>query len=185
VPVTVNATPAAFITPNGTLCSNDLPILLTANDASGTSTPSYQWKKNGVNVPLATNTTYSATTTGSYSVIITSSGCPNESSPVVINTSVAPIIINPANVSINCGDNTNINVVSSYSNSYAYSAALTIPTIGTASSYPASVVVSGVPIGAILKSVTLNGLTHTFPADIDMVLQSPTNTNVILMSDEV
>jgi subtilisin-like proprotein convertase family protein len=49
--------------------------------------------------------------------------------------------------------------------------------------YPATITVSGVPAGAIVKNVIINGLSHTFPDDIDMVLQSPSGTNVILMSD--
>jgi hypothetical protein len=37
--------------------------------------------------------------------------------------------------------------------------------------------------GVRIKSVSINGLTHTFPSDIDIVLQSPTGTNVVIMSD--
>jgi hypothetical protein len=66
----------------------------------------------------------------------------------------------------------------------------TIPGTGTgtgtgepANPYPATITASGVPAGATVKSVTINGLSHTFPDDIDIVLQSPTGTNVILMSD--
>lgn len=49
--------------------------------------------------------------------------------------------------------------------------------------YPTSIAVSGVPTGALVKEIKINGLTHTFPDDIDIVLQSPSGTNVILMSD--
>lgn len=59
----------------------------------------------------------------------------------------------------------------------------TIPSVGTATPYPAIITVSGVPAGAIVKNVTINGLTHTFSSDIDILLQSPTGTNVVLMSD--
>ena len=52
------------------------------------------------------------------------------------------------------------------------------------SPYPASVTVSGVPTtGVKVKSVVLKGLSHTWSDDIDVVLQSPTGTNVTLMSD--
>lgn len=50
--------------------------------------------------------------------------------------------------------------------------------------YPWTVNVSGVPAsGVVVESVTLNGVTHTYPDDLDILLQSPTGTNVILMSD--
>jgi len=45
-------------------------------------------------------------------------------------------------------------------------------------------VVTGLPTsGVTIKSVTLNGVSHTFPSDIDVVLQSPNGTYVVLMSD--
>jgi subtilisin-like proprotein convertase family protein len=66
----------------------------------------------------------------------------------------------------------------------------TIPGTGTgtgtgapADPYPSAITVSGVPAGAIVKEIKINGLSHTFPDDIDIVVQSPTGTNVILMSD--
>jgi len=62
----------------------------------------------------------------------------------------------------------------------------TIPAVGTsgiASPYPATITVSGVPAGAVVKEVKINGLSHTWSDDIDIVLQSPSGTNVIIMSD--
>jgi subtilisin-like proprotein convertase family protein len=56
-------------------------------------------------------------------------------------------------------------------------------TSGIANPYPATINVSGVPAGAIVKEVKINGISHTWSDDIDIVLQSPTGTNVILMSD--
>src|SRR5687768_7066494 len=54
---------------------------------------------------------------------------------------------------------------------------------GTATPYPSTITVSSLPVGSTFKSVTLNGISHTFPSDIDIVLKSPTGTNVIIMSD--
>jgi subtilisin-like proprotein convertase family protein len=50
--------------------------------------------------------------------------------------------------------------------------------------YPSNISVSGLPTsGVSIKSVNINGLSHTWSDDIDIVLQSPTGTNVVLMSD--
>lgn len=62
----------------------------------------------------------------------------------------------------------------------------TIPgsgTSGVANPYPATITVSGVPAGALVKEVTINGLSHTWGDDVDIVLQSPSGENVILVSD--
>src|SRR5687767_13513916 len=62
----------------------------------------------------------------------------------------------------------------------------TIPATGTsgiANPYPATITVSGVPALATVKEVKINGLSHTWSDDVDIVLQSPTGTNVIIMSD--
>lgn len=54
----------------------------------------------------------------------------------------------------------------------------------TGSPYPANITVSGLPAaGAKVKSVALKGISHTWSDDIDILLQSPSGTNVTLMSD--
>jgi subtilisin-like proprotein convertase family protein len=68
--------------------------------------------------------------------------------------------------------------------SFANPAAITINDVAPASPYPSAITVSGLPVsGTTVRSVTLNGFSHTFPSDVDVVLQSPTGQNVILMSD--
>ena len=59
----------------------------------------------------------------------------------------------------------------------------TIPANGTATPYPDIISVSGVPAGALVKEVKINGLNHSWSDDVDIVLQSPSGTNVVLMSD--
>jgi subtilisin-like proprotein convertase family protein len=68
--------------------------------------------------------------------------------------------------------------------------AITVPGTGTgaatgapANPYPDVLAVSGLPSGTTVSSVTINGFTHTFPSDVDIVLRSPSGQNVILMSD--
>jgi len=60
---------------------------------------------------------------------------------------------------------------------------LSVPSVGPANPYPSSLVVSNVA-GVVNKvSVRLNGFTHTYPADVDILLVSPTGQKVLLMSD--
>ncbi|HEY1017147.1 MAG TPA: hypothetical protein VGE07_30815 [Herpetosiphonaceae bacterium] len=66
---------------------------------------------------------------------------------------------------------------------YINPAAITIPESGTASPYPSTIAVSGVTGNITKARVRLNGLSHTFPDDIDVLLVGPTGRAVILMSD--
>ena len=56
-------------------------------------------------------------------------------------------------------------------------------TSGPASPYPSSINISGVT-GTVSKvTVTFNGLSHTNPDDLDMLLVGPTGQKILLMSD--
>ena len=66
---------------------------------------------------------------------------------------------------------------------FANTGAISIPTSGIASPYPSNISTSGFT-GLITKvTVSLFGLTHTFPRDIDILLVGPAGQNIILMSD--
>jgi subtilisin-like proprotein convertase family protein len=54
---------------------------------------------------------------------------------------------------------------------------------GAASLYPAPITVSGVGTQLTAISVTLNGFSHAYPADVDVLLVGPNGQNVMLMSD--
>jgi uncharacterized repeat protein (TIGR01451 family) len=57
-----------------------------------------------------------------------------------------------------------------------------IPDHGAASLYPSTIHVSGLT-GVVTKAtVTLNGLTHSFPRDVNVLLVSPTGGKALLMS---
>lgn len=63
-------------------------------------------------------------------------------------------------------------------------APITIPSSGNGSLYPSPIVVTGLPTsGAVVENVVIAGLSHTWSNDVDVLLQSPTGVNVILMSD--
>ena len=63
-------------------------------------------------------------------------------------------------------------------------ALITINDAGPGSPYPSNIAVSGLPTsGVSVNNVVLTGINHTWGDDIDILLQSPTGQNVVLMSD--
>jgi len=76
VAITVNALPAATITPAGSLniCQGST-VLLNANTGAGLS---YQWLENGSNITGATTASYNANHNSAYTVVVTdSNACMN------------------------------------------------------------------------------------------------------------
>ena len=68
---------------------------------------------------------------------------------------------------------------------FSNTASITIPDVGAGSPYPSSITVSGVA-GTVSKvTVALNGLNHTFPSDVDMLLVGPTGQKFVLLSDVI
>ncbi len=74
------AYPTATITAAGptNFCMGGSVTINANTNASFT----YQWKKDGANISGATNASYTATTAGNYSVVITNLGCSGTSSPI-------------------------------------------------------------------------------------------------------
>jgi uncharacterized repeat protein (TIGR01451 family) len=66
---------------------------------------------------------------------------------------------------------------------FANSAYISIPEIGAATPYPSSILVS-VPASQLVSKVTatLQGFTHTFPHDVNVVLESPSGQQTLLMA---
>ncbi len=62
-------------------------------------------------------------------------------------------------------------------------APITIPDTGPANPYPSPITVSGVSGSILNVELTLFQLSHTFPADLDMLLVGPGGQSVIFMSD--
>jgi uncharacterized repeat protein (TIGR01451 family) len=72
------------------------------------------------------------------------------------------------------------------SNTQTNATSISIPATGNkgkANPYPSSISVAGVT-GTVAKvTVTLLGLSHSYPADVDVLLVGPSGQNVLLMSD--
>jgi gliding motility-associated-like protein len=64
--------------------------LLTATGYSGS--PTFQWVKDGLNIPAATAATYAVTVTGSYAVIVTDGGGSVTYGPIVISATTNPVV---------------------------------------------------------------------------------------------
>lgn len=184
--LTVNPLPVVNAGPNG-LCA---PVTLTA---SGTSGVTYAWlPATGLNTTTGPTVIATPTTTTVYTVTgtVTATGCQNSASVTVLGTPATPVITPAAPVI--CAGVIQPLTVAPTTMTVTYSgSSLLIPGTGTgagtgapASVYPATINVSGLPAtGARVKSVSLNGLSHTFPADVDVLVQSPTGTNVVVLSD--
>jgi uncharacterized protein (TIGR02145 family) len=85
--------PTASITANGSLnlCAGNSITLSAANNANAVS---YQWRKNGINIPGATSQTLVVSQSGTYSVVIANQACP-ATSAVVSNTLTIQVFPNP------------------------------------------------------------------------------------------
>ena len=66
---------------------------------------------------------------------------------------------------------------------FANPAPIAIPQLGAATTYPSSITVTGVSGAITHLAVRLNGLSHTYPRDIDIKLVAPDGRRVLLMSD--
>ncbi|MDQ6631193.1 MAG: proprotein convertase P-domain protein, partial [Verrucomicrobiota bacterium] len=69
--------------------------------------------------------------------------------------------------------------------SFANTNVITINDNTIATPYPSGILVAGIPANEKIDkiTVTFHNLSHTYPADIDILLLGPTGTNLILFSD--
>lgn len=124
-----------------------------------------------------------------YRALVQSTGCSASYSASSTITYIASgvgalTIINDNGTTLCQGDPTLLTAVGLTTNVFTSTAAITIPSSGTATPYPSTITVSGLPTtGVSVRSVTITGFNHTFPDDVDIVLVSPTGVPVILMSD--
>lgn len=87
----------AVVTPSGTvnLCLG-ARVLLTASTGTGYT---YVWKKNGTTIAGAIGSSYYASTTGDYTVVITMpGGCNSVSAPTTVIVNPTPIVVPVVNV---------------------------------------------------------------------------------------
>ncbi|MGN6476038.1 MAG: hypothetical protein ACTHKV_02345, partial [Flavipsychrobacter sp.] len=86
----INFTALVKVTGSTVLCSGNTVTLNADPTSGGSGTYTYQWKRNGIDIPGATSSTYAPNTGGDYSVTITGVGSQQSTSIPVTVTIVAP-----------------------------------------------------------------------------------------------
>ena len=184
------ASPALNVTPaNPSYCTGG-STSLTASGAT-----SYTWvPATGLSATTGASVTANPTTTTTYTVTGLNAGCAFAGTTTVTvsvqSTPSAPVIT-PSSATTCAGSGqsltasaTSSGTVNSTFNSTGGPATVTTGAAQNASIYPWNLTVSGLPVsGVTVASVTINGITHAFSDDLDILLQSATGTNVVLMSD--
>lgn len=121
--VTVNALPVITEQPSSQTINEggNINLSVTATGATG-----YQWKKDGSDIPSATNATYSKSgalpaDAGSYTCVVTGAGGSVTSNPATITVNALPVITQqPANQEITEGETLTLNVVATGATGYQW-----------------------------------------------------------------
>ena len=121
--VTVNALPVITQQPSSQTINEggNINLSVTATGATG-----YQWKKDGSDIPSATNATYSKSgalpaDAGSYTCVVTGAGGSVTSNPATITVNALPVITQqPANQEITEGETLTLNVVATGATGYQW-----------------------------------------------------------------
>ncbi len=146
----------------------------------------------GPYTPIANTTTTltfnNITQTTYYRAVVQVTGCAAVNSATATVTFIASAAIqitSDVGTTICQGDPALLTaVVGPTLTTFTYPTPIVINVSGTATPYPANLTVSGLPTtGITVSSVSLNNVSHTFPDDVDILLQSPTGVNVVLISD--
>ena len=152
-----------------TVCQGN-SVTINANTGSGLT---YQWKRNGTDINGATNATLSASTSGSYTVAVTESGCSAVSSAVTVTINNNPSVsISPnPGTSITLGNTVTLNATAGLS-SYSWS-----PSTNLSNASVVSPVFTPSADGSFTYTVTgtdANGCFGTASVTITVTLGTPT-----------
>ena len=92
-PVTVNEVNANILANGSTSLCGATSVELSAADPFATATTTYQWQLNGVNIPGATDVTYSAVQEGAYTVVVSDGSCSSTSAVLIVTGDLnAPVV---------------------------------------------------------------------------------------------
>lgn len=195
IPYEVNPVPSATAGSNSPVCTG-AQLNLTGTTNIGTA---HTWTgPNGFTSAMQNPVRPSMTTADAgtyiYTATVTATGCSSPASSVLVTVlqGVTTPVITPSSATICAGAPQSLSAAATSNGTVASSPFLstsgpaTVSASGanSASIYPWNIVVSGLPnTGVSVASVAINGFNHTYPNDVDLLVQSPTSTNVIVMSD--
>ena len=154
--------PSAAITPAGSLtfCSGG-SVLLNANTGAGLT---YQWKKDATNISGATLSNYTATSAGTYTVVVTN-GCGSSTSAgvvVTVNSNPNATITAAGSTTFCAGGSVTLNAVVAANRAYQWKKSGVNIAGATSASYVANA--SGTYKVTVTNTVT--GCTKTSPTGI-------------------
>ena len=162
--------PAATITPaSGTTFCSGGSVALNANTGTGLT---YQWNVSGNAISGATTSSYTASTTGLYSVKVTSSGCSTTSAGTQVTANALPTatITAGGNTSFCAGGSVALNANTGTGLTYQWNAGGNAISGATTSSYTASTT------GLYTVKVTSSGCSTTSAGTQVTANASPTAT---------
>lgn len=136
--VTVNALPVITQQPSSQTINEggNINLEVTATGATG-----YQWKKDGSDIPSATNAAYSKSgalpaDAGSYTCVVTGAGGSVTSSPATVTVNALPVITQqPTNQGITEGETLTLNVVATGATGYQWKKGEEVIPDATAATY--------------------------------------------------
>ena len=161
------------------------PYTVVINRTPGGLLPPITNYVSGTNIPVTPGVT---TTYNLVSVTGCGVGTGNSGTPTITVSpaSVPGIIITDNPTGPLCAGNPKLLTVSlapSFS-TFANPGTIIIPSSGTGTPYPSNIAVAGMPAtGVSVQTVRLFGVNHTWGNDVDILLQSPTGQNVVIMAD--
>jgi len=141
VTIVINPAPTAAIDLTGTVnvCAPTTSQIFNA--ITNATSPTYQWKRNAVNIAGATNSSVTATLSGSYTVLITdiTTGCSATSPATVLNFVSAPAIssVTATPAAVCSGGSSQLAVNLSSSAGYSVSSISYAPATGSATTLTA------------------------------------------------
>jgi len=135
---------------------------------------------------VATNQINTAVLTNSYGQLIyggpsTSRSFSFKAATVLGGANVATLILQDESAGLT-NQAVPFTFLSPVATNFSNQAAITIPDHGVGSLYPSTINVAGLAGEVTKATVILNGLTHTFPRDVNVLLVSPSGSSVLLMS---
>ncbi|MBK9105940.1 MAG: hypothetical protein IPL92_15550 [Saprospiraceae bacterium] len=192
--VTIIPPPTASLSPTGTVnvCPPTSSQLLTSS--TNASSPTYVWKKDGVVIGGETNPTYTATTTGGYTVLITdgTTMCSNTSASALVTFGVTPAqpVVTPSSTTM-CGSDPAVLLTASGSadigstTTTSGAISIAIPDVN-ATGINHSLAVAGIPGGSTIDSIIVSfNITHNFVEDLIINLEAPNGQIVNLVKGTI